>query len=370
MNGKIKAVISSIEAFFGAVAFRCVSYGNVKNAVQSLPDGFTLTAHTGCEKTPDNSLEAIQTGYNAGADISGKYGNATVKANWAPTVYTITLDENGGNAVADTTYTTEGGVIPAAPVREGYTFSGWDKQAGVYVIKEDTIVTPKFDKAKHEFGEKFTTEATCTEPGSQVEACKCGYKKIIVSTIPALGHTDVINETTGEKVQHIIVAPTHKADGSDSYICQRCGVKVTKKIDKLPSETITIVVKDANGNLAKDGAAKVTITNKNNPNDVHFDFTDMDGKVVFTVAAGQEWTVAITGKTLPQGGYGFELGKGETSFEASPDMEVEDDDDIDCSCTCHKGTFWGIIFRLFQKFLALFRGGKIKCCSDPSELYK
>ena len=262
----------------------------------------------------------------------------------------------------------------ANPTRERddqyhYTFSGWDKQAGVYVIKEDTIVTPQFDKEKHEFGEKFTTEATCTEPGSQVEACKCGYKKIIVSTIPALGHTD-INETTGEKVQHTIVAPTHKADGSDSYICQRCSVKVTKKIDKLPSTTITIVVKDANGKLAVDGAAKVTITNKNNPNDVHFDFTDMDGKVVFTVAAGQEWTVAITGKTLPQGGYGFELGKGETSFEASPDMEVEDDDDIDCSCTCHKGTFWGIIFRLFQKFLALFRGGKIKCCSDPSELYK
>ena len=263
--------------------------------------------------------------------------------------------------------------VGANPTRERddqyhYEFSGWDKQAGVYVIKEDTIVTPQFDKEKHEFGEKFTTEATCTEPGSQVEACKCGYEKIIVSIIPALGHTD-INETTGEKVQHIIVAPTHKADGSDSYICQRCGVKVTKKIDKLPSTTITIVVKDANGKLAVDGAAKVTITNKNNPNDVHSNFTDMDGKVEFTVAAGQEWTVAITGKTLPQGGYGFELGKGETSFEASPDMEVEDDD-IDCSCTCHKGTFWGIIFRLFQKFLALFRGGKIKCCSDPSELYK
>lgn len=69
MKGKIKTVISSFEAFFGAVAFRCVSYSNVKNAVQSLPEGFTLTAHTGCEKTPDNSLEAIQTGYDAGADI-------------------------------------------------------------------------------------------------------------------------------------------------------------------------------------------------------------------------------------------------------------------------------------------------------------
>ncbi len=249
-----------------------------------------------------------------------------------------------------------------------YTFSGWDKQAGVYEITGNTIVSPEFAKAKHVFGNEQTTEATCTKPGSVVKYCECGYEQVITSTIPALGHTDVIDETTNEKVQHTIVAPTHKTEGSDTYICQRCGEKVTKKIDKLPSTTITIVVKDANGNLAKDGAAKVTITNKNNANDTYSNFTDMDGKVEFVVAAGQEWTVAITGKTLPQGGYGLELGKGETSFEASPDMEVEDDDDIDCSCTCHKGTFWGIIFRLFQKFLAFFRGGKIKCCSDPDRV--
>lgn len=59
-------------------------------------------------------------------DVYSTAGNTTVYAHWAPTVYTITLDENGGNAVADTTYTTEGGVIPAAPVREGYTFSYWE----------------------------------------------------------------------------------------------------------------------------------------------------------------------------------------------------------------------------------------------------
>lgn len=34
-----------------------------------LPDGFTLTAHTGCEGTEDNSLEAIKKGYESGAEI-------------------------------------------------------------------------------------------------------------------------------------------------------------------------------------------------------------------------------------------------------------------------------------------------------------
>lgn len=34
-----------------------------------LPEGFTFTAHTGCENTEDNSLEAIKKGYESGAYI-------------------------------------------------------------------------------------------------------------------------------------------------------------------------------------------------------------------------------------------------------------------------------------------------------------
>ncbi len=260
----------------------------------------------------------------------------------------------------------------ANPTRERddlyhYEFKGWDKEAGKYVVKGDTYVSPEFDKFDHVFGEEETTEATCTEAGSTVKSCECGYKQIQKVNIPALGHTDVIDEATGEKVEHTIVKPTYKTEGSDSYVCQRCGVVVTVKLDKLPSTEIVITVKDANGNLAVDGSAKVTITNKNNAADTQFNYTDMNGQVRFTVAAGQEWIVGITGNNLPQGGYGFELGKGETSFEASPDKEVEDDDH-GCSCSCHKTSFWGIIFRLFQKFIRLFTG-KLGCCSDPDPMY-
>lgn len=38
-----------------------------KNA--TLPEGFTVTAHTGCEGTEDNTLESVLAGINAGADI-------------------------------------------------------------------------------------------------------------------------------------------------------------------------------------------------------------------------------------------------------------------------------------------------------------
>lgn len=40
---------------------------NLRNAV--IPEGFTLTAHTGCEGTKDNSLDAITLGFGCGADI-------------------------------------------------------------------------------------------------------------------------------------------------------------------------------------------------------------------------------------------------------------------------------------------------------------
>ncbi len=40
-----------------------------KNLEAVLPEGFTVTAHTGCEGTRDNSLEAIKTGAAEGADI-------------------------------------------------------------------------------------------------------------------------------------------------------------------------------------------------------------------------------------------------------------------------------------------------------------
>ena len=43
--------------------------GYIKNKEAVIPAGFTVTAHTGCEGTADNSLEAIESGFLSGADI-------------------------------------------------------------------------------------------------------------------------------------------------------------------------------------------------------------------------------------------------------------------------------------------------------------
>ena len=50
-----------------ALIFSGYNYIKIKYAV--LPEDFTVTAHTGCEETEDNSLDSIRKGYESGADI-------------------------------------------------------------------------------------------------------------------------------------------------------------------------------------------------------------------------------------------------------------------------------------------------------------
>ena len=66
---KIAKIIISLLTSIVIVTliFSGYNYIKIKNAV--LPNGFTITAHTGCEKTEDNSLDSIRKGYESGADI-------------------------------------------------------------------------------------------------------------------------------------------------------------------------------------------------------------------------------------------------------------------------------------------------------------
>ena len=54
-----------ISALFSKI----FSSGNTAELSFELPEGFTVTAHTGCEGEKDNSLESITAGVKAGADI-------------------------------------------------------------------------------------------------------------------------------------------------------------------------------------------------------------------------------------------------------------------------------------------------------------
>ncbi len=66
MKKGLIGAVTSVGAF-AALGMALHNITSVKNIV--LPDGFTVTAHTGCEKTKDNSLDAITVGFGYGADI-------------------------------------------------------------------------------------------------------------------------------------------------------------------------------------------------------------------------------------------------------------------------------------------------------------
>ena len=64
----IFTVVGSVAA---AAAIYCATFQHSATEALpiALPEGFTVTAHTGCEGTKDNTLESISAGVEAGADI-------------------------------------------------------------------------------------------------------------------------------------------------------------------------------------------------------------------------------------------------------------------------------------------------------------
>lgn len=66
----LKIIITAvIIALIILAVYTVVKMNAYKNTKLNLPQGFTYTAHTGCEGTKENSLESIEKGYENGADI-------------------------------------------------------------------------------------------------------------------------------------------------------------------------------------------------------------------------------------------------------------------------------------------------------------
>ncbi len=64
-----KATFISAATITAVCSALCISTVVKDSIIRKLPEGFTVTAHTGCEGTKDNSLESIAKGAEAGADI-------------------------------------------------------------------------------------------------------------------------------------------------------------------------------------------------------------------------------------------------------------------------------------------------------------
>ena len=88
------AILSTI-VFFGV---RTMKLNEYKNTKLNLPEGFTITAHTGCMGTKENSLESIKMGIENGAqiiefDLYFTENGEPVLAHDEPVGDEVTLDE-------------------------------------------------------------------------------------------------------------------------------------------------------------------------------------------------------------------------------------------------------------------------------------
>ncbi len=138
------------------------NYGNVGLKAVYTPNEYTLNfnlnAAAGAVTEPECEKDSMTVTFDAavgelpvptldGYDFAGWYQTATgespvtettvyttaddttIYASWTPVTYNINTDANGGNDVADGTYTIENGTIPAGGTRTGYTFSHWEVAA-------------------------------------------------------------------------------------------------------------------------------------------------------------------------------------------------------------------------------------------------
>jgi hypothetical protein len=67
MKKNIKLIVGITVAALTGVGMSAGYVNYIEN--RALPEEFTVTAHTGCEGTKDNSLDAITVGFGYGADI-------------------------------------------------------------------------------------------------------------------------------------------------------------------------------------------------------------------------------------------------------------------------------------------------------------
>ena len=125
--------------------------------------------------------------------------NITVKAQWEINRYTITFDTAGGSEIASITQDYGTNITsPADPIREGYTFIGWDRDIPEIMPAENITVTAQwginrytitFDTAggseiapiTQDYGTNITAPADPTREGYTF----IGWDKAIPTTMPA-----------------------------------------------------------------------------------------------------------------------------------------------------------------------------------------
>ena len=127
----------------------------------------------------------------------------TFTAQWQVNQYTLTFDSNGGSDVAAITqdYGTEV-TAPANPTREGYTFTGWNKEVPSTIPAADMTFTAQWQVNQYTFTfdsnggsdvaaitQDYGTEVTAPAAPTREGYTFLGWDKEVPSTIPAADMT-------------------------------------------------------------------------------------------------------------------------------------------------------------------------------------
>ena len=284
--------------------------------------------------------------------------DATYTAYYTATVrkYNVTyVDAN--NKTLQTAEIAYGGTVPAfkgtAPTKKyddtnHYIFTGWSVAAGS-TVKGDVLIRPVFEAIEHDFDKEEIKDATCTTPGGKHKICTaCGYSYASTETVPVVPHD-------WKEVGRDEPDNNNGIDGTIYYECKNCDAT---KEDKIPAESthIKLTVVDEHG--APIVGAKVVLYQGEQP--VAEAITNENGVAEFVKAKGEyTYSVFIDGEEV------ISQEKAKEGESSTPAIKTEEE----CGCSCHRQNFWGIIFRLLQKFIKLFTG-KISCCSCPDPAYK
>ena len=255
-----------------------------------------------------------------------------------------------------------------------YEFNSFVVREGVADVEVtgDIEFVAVFDDIAHDYKE-IPTKPTCTEDGGTAMSCECGYKYLLPGKIePALGHKlETISETPATLLK----------EGERTVKCTVCGFEKEETIDKLAGTTIKVqVYVEKTGAIATDAVVELFYTE--NGEQKRYE-VDANGDGVFET---KDYTVdpktGFVSVTVPKdysgwraiirytgGSYNDTVVTGDTVNVFGKAVEDDSNDSNNsendgCKCSCHKNTFWGAIFRLFQKLVKLF-AGKAKCCSDP-----
>ena len=167
----------------------------------------------------------------------------TVTAQWEINQYTITFDTNGGSEIAPITQDYGTNITaPADPIREGYTFIGWDREISKTMPAENMTVTARweinrytitFDPAggseiapiTQDYGTNITAPADPTREGYTF----IGWDREIPTTMPA---EDMTVTAQWEINQYTITFDTN--GGSEiAPITQDYGTNITAPADPI-----------------------------------------------------------------------------------------------------------------------------------------